>query len=293
MKIYVDGQEETYKIITFITNKFDNEISVEHNNIDKITDCSHVLIFVGNYFLKKHYEFLSIVLHMNKNVIIYTQSSFIWSEIRSRISSDFPRNENQVICINSLDELLSLFDHPYKCEKLHQDVIVPKKQTPGSAGFDLHAFIFKEDDKNISMIEMNNKQLKNYDFPYKIQDESKIFISPNKRVAIPTGIRISFPNYMCFDIRPRSGLSLKYGIDVLGGTIDSDYRGEIFVLLINEGDTTITIESGERIAQLVPRMLYPIKYEHKHSYTFYDKFQVVDSVDKTLRGEGGFGSTGI
>lgn len=110
----------------------------------------------------------------------------------------------------------------------------------------------------------------------------KIVISPMERKLIPTGLFIALPIGYEVQIRPRSGLALKHGITVLNspGTIDSDYRGEIGVILINLSHEKFIIKSGERIAQMVIS---------KHEQV---KWEVTESLPKSNRGEKGFGSTG-
>lgn len=108
-------------------------------------------------------------------------------------------------------------------------------------------------------------------------------IEPHKWAMVPTGVRISLPAGYEAQVRPRSGLAAKFGISVLNspGTVDSDYRGEIKVILINHSDVPFVIKDGDRIAQMV------IARHETASFT------VVTSLDETARGEGGFGSTGI
>ena len=102
------------------------------------------------------------------------------------------------------------------------------------------------------------------------------------RVLVPTGIAISLPAGYEAQVRPRSGLAMRQGVTVLNspGTIDSDYRGEIKVLLVNLGSETMTIRHGDRIAQMV---VAPVVQA---------QLRVVDDLDETSRGAGGFGSTG-
>ena len=129
----------------------------------------------------------------------------------------------------------------------------PKLETLVSAGADLRAFI----------------------------DES-ITLKPFERRLIPTGIKVAIPVDLEIQIRPRSGLAAKESIGVLNspGTIDSDYRGEIKIILFNHGSKDFIINNGDRVAQMV---LVPIlKME----------LEEVDNLPDTLRGEGGFGSTG-
>jgi dUTP pyrophosphatase len=130
---------------------------------------------------------------------------------------------------------------------------LPKYQTEGSVGMDLSAFI-----------------------------ENDILIKPNERELIPTGIALSLPQNIEGQVRPRSGLSLKYGITVLNspGTIDSDYRGEIKVILINHGNEDFLIKNNDRIAQLVFNEVVKVS------------FKEVKDLDQTSRNQKGFGSTG-
>ena len=109
-----------------------------------------------------------------------------------------------------------------------------------------------------------------------------VSLKPGQRHAVATGFAVAIPDGYEIQVRPRSGLAFKHGITVPNtpGTIDSDYRGELKVLLINHGDETFAIERGDRIAQLV---LAPVTQA---------AWQEVDELDETTRGEGGFGSTG-
>lgn len=115
-----------------------------------------------------------------------------------------------------------------------------------------------------------------------INDEF-IVIRPGERVLIKTGVRVAIPSGRYGRIAPRSGLAYKNGIDVLAGVIDSDYRGDVGVILLNTGHTEFAIKDGDRIAQLIIEKID------------MSDFEVVESVKDILpsaRGEGGFGSTG-
>lgn len=131
---------------------------------------------------------------------------------------------------------------------------LPQYATPQSAGMDLRA---------------------NIDEP--------IVLHPMERKLIPTGLHIALPEGFEAQVRPRSGLALKYGLTVLNapGTIDADYRGEIGVVLINLSDKDFVVNDGERIAQLVIS-----RYEQA-------ELQLVKILDETDRGEGGYGHTGV
>ena len=138
-------------------------------------------------------------------------------------------------------------------KKLNSRVKLPSYKTKGSSGMDLMAFL----DESISII-------------------------PQKSELIPTGISIAIPENTEVQIRPRSGLAAKNNISILNtpGTIDSDYRGELKVILYNHGDKEFIVKNGDRIAHMV---LVPI---------IKATFEEVNDLPKTIRGEGGFGSTG-
>lgn len=116
-----------------------------------------------------------------------------------------------------------------------------------------------------------------------VPEDRPMILSPGARALVPTGFAMALPAGYEAQIRPRSGLAFKHGITCLNtpGTIDADYRGEVKILLINHGDIAFTINRGERIAQMV---IAPI--------TQPDFDQVV-TLSETLRGAGGFGSTGV
>lgn len=138
-------------------------------------------------------------------------------------------------------------------KKIFKDVNLPKYETGGSSGLDLEAYV--NDD---------------------------IILAPGERKLIPTGISVAIPDTMEIQIRPRSGLAFKNGISVVNtpGTIDSDYRGEIKVLLINHSNENFIIKKFQRIAQMVVSSIIKAK------------LKVVEELPETIRGEGGFGSTG-
>ena len=138
-------------------------------------------------------------------------------------------------------------------KKFDKNIKLPTYKTSGSSGMDLVAYI-----------------------------KNKITINPGKTAMIPTGIAVAIPKNYEIQIRPRSGLAAKKGISVLNtpGTVDADYRGEIKIILINLGKKNFPVKSGDRIAQMV---LCPI---------VKGKLVEVKKLPKTLRGKGGFGSTG-
>ena len=113
--------------------------------------------------------------------------------------------------------------------------------------------------------------------------EAEVVIQPGERAMIPCGFAMAVPQGYEVQVRPRSGLAWKKGITVLNtpGTIDADYRGEVKVVLINHGTEPFEIQKGERIAQLVVAEVPRVSV------------QVVDSLEDTDRGAGGFGSTGV
>ena len=111
----------------------------------------------------------------------------------------------------------------------------------------------------------------------------KVVLKPGERTILPTGLFFEIPKGYEIQVRPRSGLAAKNGVTVLNtpGTIDSDYRGELKVILINLGDSDFEISSGDRIAQIV---VAPVTLGN---------FIQVESISETERGTGGFGSTGV
>lgn len=131
---------------------------------------------------------------------------------------------------------------------------LPEYETKGSAGVDLQANV-----------------------------DSTVVLKPMERYLVPTGLFIEIPEGYEAQVRARSGLAIKHGISLVNGigTIDSDYRGEIKVILINLGDKDFTINSGDRIAQMVF-----IKHEQAD-------FELVEELNDTERGAGGFGHTGV
>lgn len=132
-------------------------------------------------------------------------------------------------------------------------VPLPRYQTEGAAGLDLHAAL-----------------------------AAPLIIAPLARALVPTGIRVAIPRSFEGQVRPRSGLAARTGLTVLNapGTIDSDYRGEVNVLLVNLSDAPVTVEPLERVAQLV---IAPVARA---------ELVLADGLEATARGEGGLGSTG-
>ena len=138
-------------------------------------------------------------------------------------------------------------------KRLNQSAELPSYKTKGASGMDLKAFIKKP-----------------------------INLKPKTSLLIPTGFSVAFPEEYEIQIRPRSGLAAKNNISVLNtpGTIDSDYRGEIKVILFNHGSDDFIINNGDRIAQMILTPVVKIELEE------------IDDLPETIRGEGGFGSTG-
>ena len=138
-------------------------------------------------------------------------------------------------------------------KKLDPAVQIPNYKTAGASGMDLMAFIKKP-----------------------------IILAPKSSCLVPTGLSVAFSNEYEIQIRPRSGLAAKNNISVLNtpGTIDSDYRGEIKIILFNHGNSNFTINNKDRIAQMILAPVYKMDLEE------------VVSLPNIIRGEGGFGSTG-
>ena len=138
-------------------------------------------------------------------------------------------------------------------KKLDPEVKLPEYKTSGASGVDLVAFI-----------------------------NETINLRPKASVLVPTGLSIALPENYEIQIRPRSGLAAKNNISVLNtpGTIDSDYRGEIKVIIYNHGNKNFMINSGDRIAQMILAPVIKIEFEE------------VNDLPSSIRGESGFGSTG-
>ena len=112
---------------------------------------------------------------------------------------------------------------------------------------------------------------------------SSVCLQPGQRILIGTGLAVAIPHGYEIQVRPRSGLAVKHGITVVNspGTIDSDYRGEIKIALINLGEKSFDINRGDRVAQLIVAPVIRARVE------------LVEKLDSTLRGDGGFGHTGV
>ena len=138
-------------------------------------------------------------------------------------------------------------------KKLDPNVKLPEYKTDGASGMDLVAFT-----------------------------EKPIIVKPQTSILIPTGLSVAFSKDYEIQMRPRSGLAVKNSISILNtpGTIDSDYRGELKVIIFNHGNTDFKIDNGDRIAQMVLSPVMKIQLEE------------TDNLPETLRGKGGFGSTG-
>lgn len=132
---------------------------------------------------------------------------------------------------------------------------LPKYETDGAAGMDVRAAV---------------------------PDGEPVMLAPGERAMVPTGLSVAIPEGYEIQMRPRSGLAAKHGLTCLNspGTIDSDYRGELKVILINHGAESFTIARGERIGQMVLAPVTRLEWEE------------TDTLPETMRGEGGFGSTG-
>lgn len=141
-----------------------------------------------------------------------------------------------------------------KITKLKASAQIPKYMTSGAAGCDVTACL-----------------------------PGPLVVAPGKRTAVPTGLSVEIPEGYEIQVRPRSGLAFKQGLTVINapGTIDSDYRGEIQVLVINLGEADVTLQPGDRIAQLVVQQVIQAQW------------QEAESLSSTQRGSLGFGSTGV
>lgn len=155
---------------------------------------------------------------------------------------------------------------------------LPKYETPASAGMDLRADFSRVTPENPIKVWGDAEII----FKGENHPNALLRLDPGARALIPTGLFVAIPEGFEIQVRPRSGLALKRGLTVCNtpGTVDSDYRGEIGVVLINLGLETAWIEDGERIAQAVLNKVETIEWLN------------VDKLNETTRGEGGFNSTG-
>ncbi|MFZ0453091.1 MAG: dUTP diphosphatase [Ignavibacteriaceae bacterium] len=140
-----------------------------------------------------------------------------------------------------------------RLEKKFSDIPLPSYTTKGSAGMDIRAAV-----------------------------DDEIILERGKVCLIPTNLSVEIPEGYEIQVRPRSGLALKHGIGILNspGTIDSDYRGEIKIIMMNFGEENFSIKRGERVAQLIVSKIYSAKLTE------------TDDLNESHRGEGGFGHTG-
>jgi len=141
--------------------------------------------------------------------------------------------------------------------RMRADAVIPRYKTSGAAGMDLAACL-----------------------------DTPLTLAPGRTARVPTGLQIALPAGHEGQVRPRSGLAARHGVTVLNapGTIDEDYRGEVQVLLVNHGDEAFTIQSGDRIAQLIVAPVTQVEI---------DSVEHEAALGGTERGEGGFGSTGV
>jgi dUTP pyrophosphatase len=137
----------------------------------------------------------------------------------------------------------------FQVKKIVSHAVIPKRATEGSAGLDISSSV-------------------------------DAVVPSQKWLAVPTGISITVPKYCYARIAPRSGLTFKYGIQIGAGVVDSDYTGEIKVIMFNHGENDFNIKTGDRIAQLILEKILTNELEE------------VEELEKTDRGAGGFGSTG-
>lgn len=148
--------------------------------------------------------------------------------------------------------MVEVVDIPVQRLAGSEDLPLPRYMTERAAGMDVHAAVAET-----------------------------TFVPPGGRRLIPTGLKVALPEGYEAEIRPRSGLAVRYGVTVLNspGTIDADYRGEIGILLINHGTEPFVVKRGERIAQMVVRRVQRVRWREART------------LDETGRGEGGFGHT--
>jgi dUTP pyrophosphatase len=148
------------------------------------------------------------------------------------------------------------------------NIAVPLSRLPHAEGLDLPAH--------------ETEYSAGLDLRAAVEADDPVVLSPGSRALLPTGLQIALPEGYEAQIRPRSGLAYRHGVTVLNspGTIDADYRGEVKVLLINHGEEPFSVERGTRIAQMVVARHARVEWKERNA------------LEETVRGSGGFGSTG-
>jgi len=167
--------------------------------------------------------------------------------------------------------------HVARWHRLHADAELPARGTPHAAGYDLKAYLLGSPVQMTQGPELFTRHADTEaETPF-------IALMPGQRAVIPTGLRVALPESVVMDVRPRSGTSLRKGLEIVNapGTIDEDYRGEVGIIVKNATSAMLFIEHGERIAQVVF-----LRVEHPF-------FEDADALDETERGNGAFGSTGV
>jgi dUTP pyrophosphatase len=193
-------------------------------------------------------------------------------EVRKQVINDevlrIKDSLNKIVKVNSMNTTEGKVK--IKFEKLFESVELPEYKSKGAAGFDLRAYIDAGDELKTMMGITNNGR-------------NSITLHYGDQVIIRTGLKIAIPEGYELQIRPRSGLAAKNGITLTNspGTIDSDYRGEVMIIVLNTSREPFVIQHGDRICQAVVNKVEQALFEE------------VESVDETERGEGGLGSTGV
>lgn len=176
-------------------------------------------------------------------------------EKKDKNSTDYNLCTSNPPCVPVQARMTVVPEDRLLCQRLSAGAIVPRRDKDGDAGFDLFACL---------------------------PDKGWVTLSPNNSISIPTGIAVSCPPNIVYQINPRSGHAKKFGIDILGGVIDSTYRGEVIVMLQNHGHQAFLVNHGDKIAQMLPLQLA--------NYT-RTELELVEKLDSTERGDQGFGST--
>jgi dUTP pyrophosphatase len=163
---------------------------------------------------------------------------------------------------NSHSALAAVSRTVLKVKKMHRDSLLPTRGSDKAAGYDVYAYVPDETFDDGTVI------------------KKEIVIDPKQRKLVGTGLMVIVPEGHYGRVAPRSGLAVKKCVDVAAGVVDEDYRGELKVVLVNNGNYPFVVRTGDKIAQLIcERISYP-------------SIEQIETVDETKRGTGGFGSTG-
>lgn len=173
---------------------------------------------------------------------------------------------------------------PLAYRKIHSNARAPSRGRAGDAGFDVYACFRSNPVENLNL-QKDGRLVRHWSNKMKSYKGKEITIPPGCRAIIPLGLAVYCRPDTAYKVTPRSGLACKYGIDVLGGLIDSNYRGELLVILQNHGEHAFSVQEGSKVAQLLPIKI--------HQDPEQGELPLLQELPDSERGEAGFGSSGM